>query len=189
MFKKRLMGIAGAFALGCAVLLAGCGGPSAEEVIREDVVSFFDTFVNQEGESYDDFVESFSASAGLDEIGLEDDKFLDLYLDGFAYNIDELTVDGDTATVTVTLNCKKLEDAMALADERAMELYENPEQLQDKTDDEIDALLGEIILAALDETELSETTFTVTYTELEEGWSIDQNEALQGVQDAMVGDM
>ncbi len=189
MFKKRLMGIATAFALGCAVLLAGCGGPSAEELIREDVVSFFDTFVHQEGESYDEFVESFRASAGLDEIGVDDDEFLDSYLDGFAYNIDDLTVDGDTATVTITLNCKKMEDTLVLIEEKTAALYEDPEQLQDMTDDEINAMIGEMILTSLDETELSETTFSVTYTKLEEGWSIDQDEAIQGIQTAMLGNM
>ncbi len=91
--------------------------------------------------------------------------------------------------MTITLNCKKMEDTLVLIEEKTAALYEDPEQLQDMTDDEINAMIGEMILTSLDETELSETTFSVTYTKLEEGWSIDQDEAIQGIQTAMLGNM
>lgn len=189
MFKKRLMGIAGALMLGCSLVLAGCGGASPEELIRKDVTTFFDTLAHQEGEYYDEFAESFSASAGMDEIGIDDEEFLNAYLDGFAYTIDDVTVDGDTATVDVTLNCKKLENTLAIVETKATELYSDPTQLEGKTDDEIDAMIGEMIMAAVGETELSETSFSVTYTKTDEGWGIDQTGAVQGIQDAMVGNI
>ena len=89
--------------------------------------------------------------------------------------------------MAITLNCKKMENTLLLVEEKTAALYENPKQLQDMTDDETDAMFDEMILTALDETELSETTFSVTHAELEEGWSIDQNEAIQGIQTAMLG--
>ena len=62
-------------------------------------------------------LDELAADSGVDQLatyGIDAKSFIAAYLDGFDYRIDEVKVDGDSATATVVLTCKKF-DAFAQA--------------------------------------------------------------------------
>ena len=94
--KKRFAFIPMLVAFVFALALSACGGASAEDLIRADLESYFGDPEN----AAEEFASGLEESAGdeLDMLGITEDEFTEAYLEGFAYEIGEITVDGDTAT-------------------------------------------------------------------------------------------
>lgn len=72
-----------------ALALSACGGASAEDLIRADLESYFGDPEN----AAEEFASGLEASAGdeLDMLGITEDEFTEAYLEGFAYEIGEIT--------------------------------------------------------------------------------------------------
>ena len=85
--------------LALAIALAGCSsGPSDEEVNRQGVSE-----------------ELAAIKAGDDELisSVEEDArdFMSAYLDGFDYSVGDVKVDGDSATVHLSITCRSMGEA------------------------------------------------------------------------------
>ncbi len=112
--KSRRFLMAGAVALfACllAGLLVGCGGgASDEELITQAIDDELGVMVDPSGEVLEELVEESTAAAGddLEQMGLEGTEIVEAWLDGFGYEIGDITVDGDSATAEVTITCKQL---------------------------------------------------------------------------------
>ena len=104
--------------LAAAVLvLAGCGGPKAEDVIREGVTAEFDKIKNLDDSLIDEMtseMDSEEASA-FSELGIDMKDYLKSYFAGFDYEVGEIDVDEDAGTGTVQMkaSCKSLERIVA----------------------------------------------------------------------------
>ena len=109
--KKRIL-LAPVVAIACmlTLVLGGCGGASAEDLIRENLESY----MGEVDVADEAFVEGLESSAGedLDQLGITADEFAAAYLDGFGYEIGDITVDGDTATAELTITIKSYTDIM-----------------------------------------------------------------------------
>lgn len=109
--KKRIL-LAPVVAIACmlTLVLGGCGGASAEDLIRENLESY----MGEVDVADEAFVEGLESSAGedLDQLGITADEFAAAYLDGFGYEIGDITVDGDTATAELTITVKSYTDIM-----------------------------------------------------------------------------
>ena len=114
MKKSALFISALALAAALTASLAGCQAQkSPEQLIKEDLSAQFDE------------VKSADSAAWSEEFGMDDTDFADLgidsgtfmagYLDGFDYEINEVTVDKDkgTATAKVDVTCKKFDEIFA----------------------------------------------------------------------------
>ena len=92
--------------LAAAVLvLAGCGGPKAEDVIREGVTAEFDKIKNLDDSLIDEMtseMDSEEASA-FTELGIDMKDYLKNYFAGFDYEVGEIEVDEDAGTGTVQM--------------------------------------------------------------------------------------
>ena len=130
-----------AVALSVGALSLGACGPSAEEVVRQGVA------------------DELAADSGVDQLatyGIDAKSFIAAYLDGFDYRIDEVKVDGDNATATVVLTCKKF-DAFAQALTEATTALAEDGQTAELDADQINEKVGQLVLEALGSVEPTES--------------------------------
>ena len=169
--------------------LAGCGGPSAEEVIREGVTAEFEAVVDTESEEYQELVEALEQAGDLETYGVDEKAFMDSMYDGFAYEIGDIEVDEEagTAVVDVKLSCKTFADIFNTMMEDALALAEDPAAAT-MTQDELNAKLGEIMMGAVDGAEVRDTDLKLDVDRDDEGsWSWDDT-AEDEVTAALMGD-
>ena len=108
MKKKLLLAPLMAVLVACVVVLSGCGGPSVEELITEDLTTQFDEVKN----GVDDFLPGLEEASGdeFEQLGIDPKEYAKSYLEGFDYKIGDVTVDEDkgTATTDVTITCMSM---------------------------------------------------------------------------------
>ena len=173
-----------ALALLIAVSLAACSSDeSAEESIRSDIADQLDPIKNLDQDVVDELTSALE-DLDLDDYGVTADEYLSSLLDGFDYSIDSVTVgdDGNSATASVTITCKSFSDATSLATELAEELAESID-IDDMSDDEYKAKIGEIMMQSIDETEAKSTVCEFTYIQSDGSWAMssDAEEEIYGV--------
>lgn len=120
-------------ALGLVVGLNGCG-KNDEELIRASVSEVMDLFKNPTKENLQGFVNEDEVDLStLEEYDIDIYEFLGHSFKHFDYTINDVTVDGDTATASLTLTNT---DLGAVVEETTTEITEN-------IDDYADVLNGE----------------------------------------------
>ena len=113
-----------AVALSVGALSLGACGPSAEEVVRQGVADELERLKTHD----EALLDELAADSGVDQLatyGIDAKSFIAAYLDGFDYRIDEVKVDGDSATATVVLTCKKFDAFAQALTETTTELAED----------------------------------------------------------------
>ena len=188
--KRKLAALllAALCALG-AVGLVGCGGPSAEEVIREGVTAEFEAVVDTESEEYRELVDALEQAGDLATYGVDEKAFMDSMYEGFAYEIGDIAVDEEagTAVVDVKLTCKTFAEIFNTMMEDALALAEDPAAAT-MTQDELNAKLGEVMMGAVDGAELQETELKLDVVRDDDGtWNWDDT-AEDEVTAALMGD-
>ena len=83
MKKKLLLAPLMAVLVACVVVLSGCGGPSVEELITEDLTTQFDEVKN----GGDDFLAGLEEASGdeFEQLGIDPKEYAKSYLEGFDY--------------------------------------------------------------------------------------------------------
>ena len=167
--KKKLLVPVVALVAVCLAFLTACGGPSAEDLIREDLTTQFEQVKSGD----DELMESIESSAGEDfeTLGIDASEFASSYLEGFDYSIDDITVDDATAVATVTVKCKSFADIIG---DFQTQLYDALDTLDPATatEDDLYKLAGELLMDATNNAEVKETECEFTYERDDEGtWS------------------
>ena len=164
MKKELLLAPLMAVLVACVVVLSGCGGPSVEELITEDLTTQFDEVKN----GGDDFLSGLEEASG--------DEFEQLGIDGFDYKIGDVTVDEDkgVATAEVSITCKSMnkivEDFSTQYQEKVAALDTVP------SDDELYKMAGQVMVDVTKATEPRKTTVIFKYTCNDDGeWSADDS--------------
>ncbi len=133
--RRVLLGVASA-ALALSVCACGNSGPKAEDQVRTMVDNTMAIFKNPSSENISNYIDDETASA-LDQYGIDLSDFLGHAFKNLTYTIDEVSVDGDTANVKMTITNVNLDEAMdaALAEfdkwsdtDEAMKLYQDEGQ-------------------------------------------------------------
>lgn len=102
--------------------------------------------------------------------GIDAKSFIAAYLDGFDYRIDEVKVDGDSATATVVLTCKKFDAFAQALTEATTELAED-EQTAELDADQINEKVGQLVLEALGSVEPTESNpVELPFTRTDNAW-------------------
>ena len=161
-------GIAVALLAAGAVSLAGCG-PSAEEVVRQGVSDELERLKTHDS----DLLAELAADSGADQLavyGIDAQEFVGAYLNGFDYRIDDVAVDGDTATATVVLTCKKFDEFTGALSEASMALAAD-EETAALSVDEVNQKIGQTVLEVLEAVEPSESApIELTFTLKDKAW-------------------
>ena len=151
-----------AVALSVGALSLGACGPSAEEVVRQGVADELERLKTHD-----------EALLGVDQLatyGIDAKSFIAAYLDGFDYRIDEVKVDGDSATATVVLTCKKFDAFAQALTEATTELAED-EQTAELDADQINEKVGQLVLEALGSVEPTESNpVELPFTRTDNAW-------------------
>ncbi len=177
--KALVCTLCASLALVTALALTGCSGTGTdpEEEVRAAIAAEFDAFKNLEGDVIDELAEEMG-KAGLDDYGIEADEYIVSMFEGFDYSIDDIAVEGDTATATITVMSKSL-DTIANPDPDAM--YEAiadaimSGEVDPNDNDAVIAWSGAYVMGLLDAVEPTEKTIELTYTNGDDGWQMEDS--------------
>lgn len=174
MKKKLLLAPLMAALVACVVLLSGCGGPSVEELITNDLTSQFDEIKN----GGDDFISGLEEASGdeFEQLGIDPKEYAKSYLEGFDYKIGDVTVDEDkgTATAEVTITCKSMnkivEDFATQYQEKIAALDTMP------SEDDLYKMAGQVMVDVTKAAKTKDTKVTFKYSANEDNeWSADDS--------------
>lgn len=174
MKKKLLLAPLMAALVACVVLLSGCGGPSVEELITNDLTSQFDEIKN----GGDDFLSGLEEASGdeFEQLGIDPKEYAKSYLEGFDYKIGDVTVDDDkgTATAEVTITCKSMnkivEDFATQYQEKIAALDTMP------SEDDLYKMAGQVMVDVTKAAKTKDTKVTFKYSANEDNeWSADDS--------------
>ena len=185
--KASKLTIAALVALAMLVSLCACGGKSSEEVIREGVSADFETIKNFKDNPSSEILGNLSDMADLEQFGIDGNEFFTIWFDGFDYQIDEITIQGDSATVKVTLTIKSFEDALNRFTEEINKLQYDEEYIG-LAEEEIYKKLGPILLDCIKQAPLFSPTVELPYV-LKDGTWTPGSDFSKLLTEAIYGDM
>lgn len=103
----------------CVLLLAGCGGNSGDELaVRDVVTSTLEAYEADDVASGAQDLLGETTRSELAEYGIDADEYLSRCLANYSFEVGDVTVDGDTATVEVSVTNLDLDAAMSAATSR-----------------------------------------------------------------------
>lgn len=174
MYKKMLLAPVMAIACVLTLVLAGCGGASAEDLIRENIESY----MGEIDGANEEFVAGLEASAGedLELLGISADEFADAYLDGYGYEVGTVTVDGDTAEVEVTVTIKSYAEIMSTFESNFNAWAESVDPSTITSEDQVYQKAGEMLMEAAQAAEPEAYDATLTFSQDSSGvWWMDSS--------------
>ena len=177
--------IVAVLAVACGITLGACSsGPSAEELIREDLTTNLDEIKNLDDEAMDELVAEMG-DLGLGDYGIGAEDLIASMIDGFDYSIDSIDVEEDTATASVTVTAKSMSELMdldydAMSDDILDAVASGEVDITDE--DAINAWAGEYIMGIIDALEPVEKDITLTYVNGEDGWEMDESSESEAAQ-------
>lgn len=184
--KKRFWAIPlMAIAIACTVLLSACGGPSVEELIREDIDNAFGEFSSDNPEFMDAMLES--ADGSFEQMGIDPQEFADAYFKGFDHKVKDVVVDekAGTAEATVTVKMKSLSAIMMDFANKFEEYVATLDPSAVGSEEELYAQAGQLLMDAVNTNEPAETDCVFEYQKDEDGgWS-----AVEGTEEQILNAM
>ncbi len=171
----------------CLGLTACSSGPSDEEVIKGGVTDTLDQVKKLDDATLSDMVDAASGElSGLDAMGIDYKELFKTVFDGFDYQIGDIEVDGDAAKADLTITAKSFNDAETKAEEiTANWLQEAGSSVNDMTEDQINAKVGELVMQAISETDPKTSTVKTTFTKNGDEWSCDDDLIAKVVDEAL----
>ena len=146
-----------ALAAALSLSLVACG-KSDQDVIRDGITAEFESIKNLTNK---DLFDGFTQGAGdLSTYGIDNEEFLRAWLSDFDYSVDNVSVNGNNATVTVTVTCKLMADFMDAAMEEAEDLSE---RAGDMTQKELNQEVGKLLMKAITNMSAKTTKITLSY--------------------------
>lgn len=171
----------------CAVLafsLTGCG-QSDEDAIKQALDNELSILDNPG----DDEIQQIMDEAGLTEddmsqVGISTSDFISSWFSGFAYEIGDITVDGDSAQAEVTITCKQLQVILTNWQANALD---NIDISQYSSQEDLTADLGESMMKDLNNAEPTQSTVTAELSKSDGEWSLTTS-GENAIYSALLGD-
>jgi len=163
--KKALLVIISvimAFTMTAAVV--GCG-KSDEQVIRKGISDELNQFKDVKSDIWKDTMAGITDT--LANSGGDPEALITSWMDGFDYKIGAISVDGDKATVELTITCKQLYPALKAAQNTAT----NTPGVENMSVTDIQALLITEMSAELQNAIPVTSTVSVSYEKVNNEWS------------------
>ncbi len=160
--KWALLALAAALAATMLAGLTACGGESPEDVIRKGVTEELESIKNLDQAALDEITAGAGAADGLDEYGIDVEEFCRTWLDGFDYSVDEVKVDGESATAKVTISCKSLMEGINIFMEKVTALAEDPAAAE-LSSEELNKKMGTMLVESVGEAPIETNTVDLPY--------------------------
>ena len=162
-----------ALAAALCLSLVACG-KSDEDVVREGVTKELEELKNLDDATLDLLIGS--AAANFEASGIDSKEFFRAWLDGFDYSVDKVSVNGNTATASVTITCKQMGDIMEKFEASRSGLTQEERAEQD----------GSLLMSATRETSKKTTSIDLPCIKNGNTWNLspasmtELNKALEG---------
>lgn len=161
-----LIGAALVLALG-TIAIAGCAKTS-EDVLRETVSNEFDAYKNLENATLEKIADT-AEKEGLSDLGISGVDFASAVLNGFDYSIDNIEINGEAATVSVTIASKSSSDFEKKLSERVQSFVES-DGAQSMSADEKNTEIGSITMQVFEETEIINESANLEFQLQDKTW-------------------
>lgn len=168
--KKRFVLVTCLMAAFIAVIaLAGCGGPSVEELIRDDLTEGLDAIKSGDDEDILTGIEE-GADGAFDELKIDSKEWLKAFTKDFDYKIGDITVDEQkgTAKAKVTITSKNMADVVTAFQTSFASELANMDPAT--TEDELYAKAGELFMKETEDAPTKETSCTFEYKRDGDTW-------------------
>lgn len=142
--------------------LSGCQ-KAPEDVIREGVTTELEGIKTFDDATVADIVSGMETSGSFEQYGIDSEEFCRVWLDGFDYQLGDVSVTGSDASVTLDLTCKSFSAALEDFEQRVTNFSEDP-AAREMDSDEINAKVGELLMESMAAAPLSTTSVSLPYT-------------------------
>lgn len=152
-------------ALAVVLLLPACGGTSdakAATQIESEITSELDDLKDSKGTAIEIVKTKLDDMVGtqLADMGVTNDELIDAYMDGFDYQVSDVTVTGGSAQADVTLTCRSVKGIV------------KDFLLKSVTSGDSDA--KQLLLDCVKNAESSDVEMTVVFSKSDDGtWNIE----------------
>lgn len=150
--RRAITAVMAALALAFTLCVASGCQPSSEDVIRTTVQEKFDAYKNLEDAVLSE-IASKAEQEGLDELGISGQDYASAVLNGFDYHIDDVTVDEQAATVSMSIASKSKSDFYNRLNEAVTAFVQDP-ATESLSDEDKDARIGEIAMQTFEQTDV-----------------------------------
>jgi hypothetical protein len=195
----KLLVVALACALACVttVGLTACGGESDEDQIKDYLNDYFGTLQNLDGDMIDEIEDELSSDATfgtyISDGSIDVEEYMDHLFGRMEYKIDDIEVDGDTATAKVTISNPDIVAAMTAAQD---DLYamDQDELAQIYSEEGESGLVKQMMTFFYEEEEKQDVQEMGTVTiemkkDSEDGWEFaDEDQASSDVVNVLLGE-
>lgn len=170
--KALVCSLVAVLAVACGLAVTACSpGQSDEDAIKQDLAANLDEIKNADEDAVQDLLANEDTSM-FEQLGVDPTEFFSAMLDGFDYTIDSVTVDGDTATASVSVTCKSMSTMQSDAMSAVYALMDDPTEIAGMSEDEIMQLAGQTMMEAIKGSETHESTYEFTYEKVDGTWTI-----------------
>lgn len=148
--------------------------PTDEELILSDVNWYFE--IGEE--ETQTFVQNLEESSGsdLDDLGISAEDFAVAYLEGYGYEVGDVTVDGNTATVDVSYSIKSMDQIVATFQDEFTTWANSVDPSTITSEDDLYKQGGKILLEVAQEAEPQQNDIVITFTQDGDGvWWMDSS--------------
>lgn len=163
--------VAGALTLGLALVSCGSAAASPEDAIAQDIAAQLDPIKTLDDASLDALVTEAENAGGteyLADMGIDTREYFKAVLSGFDYTIDSMTVDGDSATVNLTVTSKTFAEVSNVAQQKAADLLADAADIS--STDEMNAKIGEVVMQSIDEAQPEQHQIGLSYAKNGDAW-------------------
>ena len=145
--------------------------PNNEQIIRDALTKELDQFKDPNSEAWGLFSEG--GATEFESMGIDAQDLVNTWAEDFSYEIGAITVDGDKATVEVTINCKQFYTAAT----NAVTALLADSSLAELTTDEINKKTGQTILDEFKKLSPKTTNIITSFTLVGNIWTEDNASA------------
>lgn len=147
--------------------------PTDEELILSDVYWYLGDPGEADGRILVALQESGDQS--FTALGITMDQFLEAFLDGYDYEVGAVSVDGDTATVRLTLTVKPYDGIVTEFQRRFQEWSQTVDPSTVTSEEQIYRFAGQLLLETVDETAVEERAIEIVFVQDGDGvWWMDE---------------
>ena len=132
-------------------MLVACGGAMSPEQSKEEITAIIDKEMDNQLNPSSEMLAADPGIQELESLGVSADDFLSELLDGASYSIDDISIDGNNATATVSVVVKPLGGFETAFNGKLDTLLADPEALQGLNEEEVTALAMGLAIEALRE--------------------------------------
>jgi|GEM_PF-5412524 len=153
-----------------ALTLSACGG-AVENMLRDSATENLERFKQNDETFIVDFLGGSESNLSLSQLNIPENEFHKAWFTDFDYEIHDVTVDGDTANVSVTISAKRLSDVTPLFEDQLETLMIRSAE-EGLSQEEAYGKAGELMLEVFASLQPTETKINIPYVKVGNTWEL-----------------